>query len=357
VERVIDLIIGDRSVEVTTDTPMVVMVRDLLYDGDWHTMKQDLKEKKDVIEEIEKCTFIEENVVLLDERIYDPVCFDELKEWLDEKKIFPRDFVHASLAGLYDLALDYADKDLHEEAFKVVKYMLEVDKNYAPAYELYGSLLIEKGDIEQGIRYLDKAIEIDPWLVPAYSSLGEAYYNSGDYLRAASYWEREIEYAPDNKLTYFMLADAYRKLKAYDKVCDVLERLLKRDPESIVTMFQLVQAYREAGRLEDAQRMEEQILNLRPTRAEDVEPWARTQLKHGRYERVEEFLSLLADSEKMKPYVKLLSALCALKQGKLEQAKRTFLEIKDHSPWYLYGNKDFLSEFLNEEEMRACGIS
>jgi len=357
VERVIDLIIGDRRIEVTTDTPMVVMVRDLLYDGDWHTMKQDLKEKKDVVEEIEKCAFIEENVVLLDERIYDPVCFDELKEWLECKKIFPKDFVHASLAGLYDLALDYADRDLHEEAFKVVKYILEVDKNYAPAYELYGSLLIEKGEIEQGIKYLDKAIEIDPWLVPAYSSLGEAYYNSGDYLRAASYWEREIEYAPDNKLTYFMLADAYRKLKAYDKVCEVLERLLKRDPDSIMAMFQLVQAYGDAGRLEDAKRMEEQILSLRPTRAEDVEPWARIQLKHGNYKRVEEFLNLLPDSERMKPYVKLLLALCALKQGNLEQAKRTFFEVKDHSPWYLYGNKDFLSEFLNEEEMRACGIS
>ncbi|AJC73525.1 hypothetical protein AJ81_04125 [Pseudothermotoga hypogea DSM 11164 = NBRC 106472] len=356
-ERVIDLIIGDRRIEVTTDTPMVVMVRDLLYDGDWHTMKQDLKEKKDVVEEIEKCAFIEENVVLLDERIYDPVCFDELKEWLECKKIFPKDFVHASLAGLYDLALDYADRDLHEEAFKVVKYILEVDKNYAPAYELYGSLLIEKGEIEQGIKYLDKAIEIDPWLVPAYSSLGEAYYNSGDYLRAASYWEREIEYAPDNKLTYFMLADAYRKLKAYDKVCEVLERLLKRDPDSIMAMFQLVQAYGDAGRLEDAKRMEEQILSLRPTRAEDVEPWARIQLKHGNYKRVEEFLNLLPDSERMKPYVKLLLALCALKQGNLEQAKRTFFEVKDHSPWYLYGNKDFLSEFLNEEEMRACGIS
>lgn len=356
-KRVIGLIIGDRNIEITTDTPLVVMVRDLFYDGDWHTMKQDLKEKRDVVEEIDKCMFIEEHVVLLDEMIYEPVCFEELKEWLEEKRIFPRDFVHASLAGLYDLALDYADKDFHEEAIKVVKYMLEVDKNYAPAYELYGSLLIEKGDIEQGIRYLDKAIEIDPWLVPAYSSLGEAYYNSGDYLRAASYWEREIEYAPDNKLTYFMIADAYRKLKAYDKVCDVLERLLKRDPESIVAMFQLAQAYRDAGRVEDAERVEEKILSMKPTRAEDIEPWARVQLKYGNYQHVEEFLNLLPDSERIKPYVKLLSALCAVKQGNLEQAKRMFSEVKEHSSWYLYGNKDFLSEFLSEEEMRVCGIS
>ncbi|MEN3008428.1 tetratricopeptide repeat protein [Pseudothermotoga sp.] len=356
-ERVIDLIIGEKSVQITTDTPFVVIVRDLFYDGDWHTMRQDLKDKKDVIEEIEKCLCIEESVVLLNETVYEPVCFDELKDWLEEKKIFPKDFVHASLAGLYDLALDYADKDLHEEAFKVIRYMLEVDKNYAPAYELYGSLLIEKGEIEQGIRYLDKAIEIDPWLVPAYSSLGEAYYNSGDYLRAVSYWEREIEYAPDNKLTYFMLADVYRKLKAYDKVYDVLERLLKRDPESIMTMYQLSQAYKDAGKIEEAQRMEEKILASRPTRMEDIEPWARMQLKRGNYKLVQEFLSLLPNSEKVKPYAKLLLALCELKQGNQERAKQAFAEVKDQSPWYLYGNKEFFSELLTEEEMRACGIS
>lgn len=356
-ERVIDLVIGEKNIQITTDTPFVVIVRDLFYDGDWHTMKQDLKDKKEIVEEIEKCLYIEENIVLLNEVIYEPVCFDELKNWLEEKKIFPRDLIHASLAGLYDLALDYADKDLHEEAFKVIKYMLEVDKNYAPAYELYGSLLIEKGEIEQGIKHLDKAIEIDPWLVPAYSSLGEAYYNSGDYLRAVSYWEREIEYAPDNKLTYFMLADVYRKLKNYDKVCDVLERLLKRDPDSIMTMYQLVQAYRDAGKMEEANHMEEKILSLRPTRAEDVEPWARMQLKRGNYKLVQEFLNLLPDSEKAKPYAKMLRALCELKQGNQEQAKQMFAEIKDHSPWYLYGNKEFFLEFLSEEEMRACGIS
>lgn len=357
-ERVIILQVQDREIEITTDTPFVIILRDLMYEGDWQLMKQDFGGKNLLTKEIENCEYLESHVTLLNEAVYDPICFDELLEWLENKKITPKNFVHASLNGLYDLALDYADKDLHEVAFRIIKYILDVDKNYAPAYELFGSLLLEKGDFEQGIKYLDKAIEIDPWLVEAYSSLGEAYYNLGDYTKAASYWEREIEYAPENKFTYFMLAEAYRKMNLYDKVCDILERFLKIDPNSILAIYELMEAYKKSGKSDQARQMEEKILKMKPIYASDVEVWSRVQLKHGNYLVVEEVVTqMLSDSTKTKAHLKLLLFLAYLKQGKLEQAKQLIQEMKDQNLWYLYGKKELFSEFLSEEEMRVCGIS
>ncbi len=357
-ERVIILQVQDREIEITTDTPFVIILRDLMYEGDWQLMKQDFGDKNMLAKEIEKCEYLESHVTLLNETVYDPICFDELLEWLEDKKISPRNFVHASLNGLYDLALDYADRDLHEVAFRIIKYILDVDKNYAPAYELYGSLLLEKGDFEQGIRYLDKAVEIDPWLVEAYSSLGEAYYNLGDYIKAASYWEREIEYAPDNKFTYFMLAEAYRKINLYDRVCSVLERFLKIDPNSILGLYELMEAYDKVGKNDQARQIEERILKMRPVYASDVEVWSRVQLKHGNYLTVEEVVTqMLSDSTKAKTHLKLLLFISYLKQGKLEEAKQLIQEMKDQNIWYLYGKKELFSEFLSEEEMQICGIS
>lgn len=357
-ERVIILQVQDREIEITTDTPFVIILRDLMYEGDWQLMKQDFGDKNLLAKEIENCEYLESHVTLLNETVYDPICFDELLEWLESKKISPRNFVHASLNGLYDLALDYADRDLHEVAFRIIKYILDVDKNYAPAYELYGSLLLEKGDFELGIRYLDKAIEIDPWLVEAYSSLGEAYYNLGDYIKAASYWEREIEYAPDNKFTYFMLAEAYRKINLYDRVCNVLERFLKIDPNSILGIYELMEAYDKVGKNDQARQMEEKILKMRPVYASDVEVWSRVQLKHGNYLTVEEVVKqMLSDSTKAKTHLKLLLFISYLKQGKLEEAKQLIQEMKDQNIWYLYGKKELFSEFLSEEEMQICGIS
>ncbi len=356
-ERVIILQVQDREIEITTDTPFVVILRDLMYEGDWQLMKQDFSEKSVIAKEIESCEYLESHVTLLNDTVYDPICFDELVEWLEAKKISPKTFVHASLNGLYDLALDYADKDLHEVAFRVIKYILDVDKNYAPAYELFGSLLLEKGEFEQGIKYLDKAIEIDPWLVEAYSSLGEAYYNLGEYTKAASYWEREIEYAPDNKFTYFMLAEAYRKMNLYDKVCHILEKFLKIDPNSILAIYELMEAYRIAGKDDLAKQMEEKILKMRPVYASDVEVWSRVQLRHGNYSVVEEVVSqMLQENTKAKAHLNLLLFLACVKQGKLDQARQLIQEMKDQNLWYLYGKKELFSEFLSEEEMRICGI-
>jgi len=357
VERVIILEIQQKQIEITTDTPFVIMLRDLMYEGDWEFMKQDFVNKEWIKREIENCEYIENNVTLLNEVVYDPICFEELVEWLEKKKISPRNFIHATMNGLYDLALDYADKDLHEVSFKVIKYILEIDKNYAPAYELLGSLMLEKGDFEQGIRYLDKAIEIDPWLVEAYSSLGEAYYNLGEYARAASYWEKEIEYAPDNKFTYFMLAEAYRKMGAHSRVCEVLERFLKIDSNSVLGMFELSEAYKKVGKLDKATEMEQRILKTRPVYMSDVEVWSRIQLKHGNYATVEEVVTQMLGDSKTKTHLKLLLFLAYLKQGKKDQAKQIIQEMKDQNIWYLYGKKELFSEFLTEEEMRSCGIS
>lgn len=356
-ERVIILEVQEREIEITTDTPFVIMLRDLMYEGDWQSMKQDFGNKNSIAKIIEDCKYIESHVTLLNETVYEPICFEELLEWLEEKNISARNFVHASLSGLYDLALDYADKDLHDVAFKIIKYILEIDKNYAPAYELLGSLLLEKGEFEQGIKYLDKAIEIDPWLVEAYSSLGEAYYNLGEYLKAASYWEREIEYAPDNKFTYFMLAEAYRKANLYDKVCDILERFLKIDPKSILAIYELAEAYKMAGKMQQFKEMEERILKMRPVYANDVEVWSRVQLRHGNYSAVEEVVSQMLEDTKTKAHLKLLLFLACVKQGKVERAKQLIQEMKDQNLWYLYGKKELFSEFLTEEEMRSCGIS
>ncbi|RKX41694.1 MAG: hypothetical protein DRP33_05055 [Thermotogae bacterium] len=356
-EDVIVLRLNDRKIDITTDTPFVVILRDLMYDGDWIAMKEDFRNRKDILTEIEKCELIEEQVALIGSEVYEPVLFEEFSEWLQKKRIPYSFFSHASLSGLYDLALEYADKGFYGTSHSIIKLMLEIDKNYAPAYELWGSLLLEQGKFEEGIRYLDKAIEIDPWLVEAYSSLGEAYYNLGDYKRAASYWEREIEYAPDNRFTYFMIADAYGKMGSYEKAAEILETLLDVDEKSILGMYELSEIYEKLGDSEKKEALEKKILNSKPHYTSDIEAWARIQLKHGNYKVVEEVISELMKTSNMKAHLKLLLIVPYLKQGKVEEAKELLREIKEQNVWYFYGKKELFQEFLSREEMQICGIT
>ncbi|AIY86673.1 MULTISPECIES: tetratricopeptide repeat protein [unclassified Thermotoga] len=355
-EHIITLVLSGERLDVTTSTPFVVALRDLLYEGDWELLKEDMKKKENIMKEVQTCEKLEK-VVHLDETVYEPLIFPEFQEWLREENITPKDFKNVSLKGLYDLALEYADRNLYDIAHDIIKFMLDIDENYAPAYELKGSLLVEQGKIEEGIKFLDKAVEIDPWLVQAYASLGEAYYNLGDYEKAIHYWERELEYNPNDKITYFMITEAYYEMNRKDLAVKTLERLLEIDPDNIPALYQLSQLYRELGNEEKAREMEEKIMNCKPKYPTELEPWARVMLKRGRYKEVVEELEKIVESSPLSTLARLLLVVPYVKLGQIDKAREILDDIGQSNFWYYYGKKEILDELLTEEEKRACGIS
>ena len=345
------------EVTITLNTPLAVILRDLFYEGDWEAMEADLSKNEILSKEIKTCRKIEEEIVQLGEEVYAPISFPELKDWMEEVGIGVKDLQHISLNGLYDLALDYADKGFYDIAYEIISFMLEFDPHYAPAYELKGSLLIEEGKVEEGLVYLDKAIEIDPWLIEAYSSLGEGYYNLGDYEKAAYYWEKEIEKSPENKLTYFMIADAYEKLGEHRKALDVLSRLLHRDPDSILALYEMKEIYEKIGEKEKAREIEDRIASMEPKYTSDLEVWAKVLLKRGEYEKVMKVLEEKMKSSALNTHIKLLLIIPYIKLGMRERAEEILEEIKDNNVWYYYGKRELFNEFLSESEMKEYGIA
>ncbi len=351
-------IVGENvNTEITINTPLAVIIRDIFYEGDWEAMEGDLFKNEIMKKEIAVCKAIEENIVDLGEEIYQPVSFLELRDWMEDVGIKVDDLQHVSLNGLYDLALEHADKGMYDVAYEIISFMLDIDPHYAPAYELKGSLLLEQGRIEEGLVFLDKAVEIDPWMIEAYSSLGEAYFNLGDYERAAYYWEKEIEKAPENKLTYFMLAEAYEKMGDRKKAINTLEKLLHRDPESILALYEIADLYRKIGEEGKAKEFEDKIASTTPKYTSDLEVWAKVMMRRKEYEKVIEVLEEFLEKSKLNTNIKVLLVIPYVKTGRIEDAKNLVNEIKDNNVWYYYGKKELYNEFLTEEEREACGIS
>ncbi|MCD6449231.1 MAG: tetratricopeptide repeat protein [Thermotogaceae bacterium] len=351
-------IIGENiNTELTINTPLAVIIRDIFYEGDWETMEEDLSKNEIMKNEIHVCKTIEENIVDLGEEIYQPISYLELRDWMDEVGIKTGDLQHVSLNGLYDLALEHSDKGLYDVAHDIIDFMLDIDPHYAPAYELKGSLLLEQSRIEEGLVFLDKAVEIDPWMIEAYSSLGEAYFNLGDYEKAAYYWEKEIEKAPENKLTYFMLAEAYEKMGDHKKAINTLEKLLHRDPESILALYEIAGLCRKLGNEEKAKEFEDKIASTTPKYSSDLDVWAKVMMRRGEYEKVIEVLEGFLEKSKLNTNIKVLLVIPYVKTGRIEDAKNLVNELKDNNIWYYYGKKELYNELLNREEKEACGIS
>ena len=357
---IIRLILGLESkfiFDIDEETPILVILRDLFYSGDWRNLKKDIEELKELYESEEIIEKIEEKIVLLNELVYEPIVWTEVKEFLEKYGLTPENMLHATADGLYELAIEYADKNQIEVAKDILKFAMRLDKYYAPAYEFFGSLLLEEGDIEGAIKYLNRSIELDPWLIQSYSMIGEAYYNIGNYEKAVEYWEKEIAISPSNTFTYFMISDAYTKIGKLEKAIEILEKYREESENSIIVLYELAELYRKKGNEEKAKEYESLIMEIDPQKDPNgIEIWAKVHLKKGNYDKV---ISVIENAIKANPEAKhlnLVLAVAYVKTNQIEKARRAVEELKDDNFWYLYGKREFFDELLTNSEKELCGI-
>ncbi|ANQ53011.1 MULTISPECIES: tetratricopeptide repeat protein [unclassified Thermosipho (in: thermotogales)] len=350
----VEMMVKDKTLILTDETPFFIMLRDLFYGGDWYNMKKDFTE---FVNEIEDLEFIEKNITILGEAFYGPIIWSEIIAFLNKRNIHPDKFEHGTVDGLYELAIEYADKDLLGDAKNILEFALKIDKNFAPAYEFLGTILIEHGNFDEGIKFLNRAIEVDPWLVQAYSTLGEVYYNKGEYDKAIGYWLKEIEYSPNDIFTYFMIADAYTRSKNYEKAIEILNRLIEIDNDNVIAMYELSQIYREIGKEKEAEIVEQEILNSKPSDPNGMEIWAKIKMKYGKYEEIVKAIEPMIDESIESLHLKALLIVPYIKLGKTEKARKFYEELKQNDFWYLFGKKEIFDKYLTNKEKQLCGIS
>jgi len=346
------------SLEIFEEAPLLVIVRDLFYSGDWHNMSKDFEESTILGKQISTLEMLEEKVTALNDIIYEPIVWSEVIEFFEKYSITPESMLHATTDGLYELALDYADKNQIETAKDILKFAMRLDKNYAPAYEFYGTLLLEEGDVDGAIKYLNRSIELDPWLIQSYSMLGEAYYNLGKYDKAIEYWEKEVKLAPTNTFTYFMLADAYTKVGNTEKAIEILEKFRSETENSIIALYELSELYKRTGNDAKAREYESLLMEIDPEKKpKEIEIWAKVHLRKGNYEKVVNVVENVMKNNPEAKHLGLVLAVAYVKLNQIEKARRMIEELKDDNFWYLYGKREFFDDLLTEAEKELCGIS
>lgn len=93
---------------------------------------------------------------------------------------------------------------------------LELDPNYAPAYEGLGSVSINEGEYEQAVEYFTTAIRLDANLVGAYTGRGLAYRILDDYDNAVLDYRQAITLDENNANAHSGLGASYQAVGRYD---------------------------------------------------------------------------------------------------------------------------------------------
>ncbi len=124
-------------------------------------------------------------------------------------------------------------------AIEMFKNTIKFDPNSEASYTMLGTCYNLIGDIENSIKYYEKAIEMDygnsSSLLPPLATL---YYRKGDILKAIKLYEEAIKISPDNDILYFSLAELYIESKEFHKLKALHIEYLKNSTSPLTIMQQ-----------------------------------------------------------------------------------------------------------------------
>ena len=107
----------------------------------------------------------------------------------------------------YKLGTCYFLLGNHTAAVAEFKRTLEINDRHSPSYKAVGVILIERGDYQLAVKYLEKSIKLNPGNADAWESLGMAFYHLNQTEKVTSAWEKalEIEYNPQIEQNLMLL--------------------------------------------------------------------------------------------------------------------------------------------------------
>ncbi|NIM91103.1 MAG: sulfatase-like hydrolase/transferase [Candidatus Aminicenantes bacterium] len=132
------------------------------------------------------------------------------------------------------LGMAYWSKKNFKDAHDAYQKVLALDKNYPFVFNNLGTLYLSQflkskkaSDIEKAIWNFKKAIELDPDYASAYNGLGSAYGQVGDIDAAIGCWEKAVELKPDFAFPLYNLGLSYLAKKEKTKALGFFHRYKK----------------------------------------------------------------------------------------------------------------------------------
>ncbi|HXQ70566.1 MAG TPA: winged helix-turn-helix domain-containing protein [Pyrinomonadaceae bacterium] len=157
---------------------------------------------------------------------------------------------HASLG----LVRVYFDQDW-TAAESEFKKCLELNPDFVPAHQRYGSYLAFIGRFEESLKHYRHAIELDPFSLQINMNIATNYYLMGESDTAISHLEKTLELEPDYMPTHFVMGCAYIQKGELVKAIEEFQYIYKLDEESYMALGFMGYAHALAGQMDEARNL------------------------------------------------------------------------------------------------------
>ena len=192
-------------------------------------------------------------------------CYDRLGGYLGF--LSPRDSLpHAKAAAIKALKIDdtlaqahysLAETKLEYEwdwsgAEREYKRAIELNPNYAPAHQGYGTYLEALGRFDEAIAERKRAQELDPLSAFRTADVGYPFYWAGQYDQAIEHYRRALELDPNFFWGYLWIGEAYVEKGMHEEAITEIRKAVALSAGNARVLATLGYAYAVSGRRREA---------------------------------------------------------------------------------------------------------
>jgi protein O-mannosyl-transferase len=143
------------------------------------------------------------------------------------------------------------NSDYHAE-LQIWSESLSVKPNNPRTHLSIGKALVEREQVDEGIRYYRRALQLDPDLVDAHFNLGNALQQKEQFEEAVAEYNAALRISPGYARVQMNLGVALVKLKRFQDAVALYEAMLRDAPDSAEIQGNLAVALVYAGQIDDA---------------------------------------------------------------------------------------------------------
>jgi tetratricopeptide (TPR) repeat protein len=177
-----------------------------------------------------------------------------------------RDSLHAALGKtapdnlilLTSLAAQAKRDNDADAAERIFRRILELDPNYAAAYNELGYLEFSRGRTDQAVALLQRYAFLAPDLANPFDSLGEVYLETGHYAEAELQLRQALSLQPDYLPSLLNLANVYLAQGQSQKGADLIaqvDRQMCDTPFAPEVRYFAIRAFLRYGLLDELERL------------------------------------------------------------------------------------------------------
>ena len=155
-------------------------------------------------------------------------------------------------------------KNSLDEAKKIYKEIIEIEKENFQAMHLLGIIFFQQKDYDQGIQFIEKSLQINNKNYSALNNLGNIFLELKKYPEAIEKYKKALNLNKNYTAAIYNLGNVYKAISKYKIALEYYYKAIISDPKFFDAYYDYAELLERTGRTEDALICYSKLLELSP---------------------------------------------------------------------------------------------